>query len=92
MTTQRPAPGAPLDDLNVLHFGSLEALQNFKRSPVRAQHLEKVIDLVEGDAAWRQLTGLEFWFTPPPGTVVPQPSRPPPACCISSCRTLRACC
>ena len=76
VTTQRPAPGAPLDDVNVLHFESLEALQNFERSPVRMQHLEKVTDLVEGDAAWRQLTGLEFWFTPPPGTVVPQPSRP----------------
>lgn len=24
---------------------------------------------------WRKLTGLEVWFTPPPGTVVPQPSR-----------------
>lgn len=24
---------------------------------------------------WERLTGLEFWFTPPPGTVVPQPSR-----------------
>jgi uncharacterized protein len=26
-------------------------------------------------AVWRHLSGLEFWFTPPPGAVVPQPSR-----------------
>lgn len=23
----------------------------------------------------RKFSGLEFWFTPPPGSVVPQPSR-----------------
>lgn len=26
------------------------------------------------DAAWDRLTGLEFWFDPPKGTRVPQPS------------------
>ena len=76
VTTQRPAAGAPLDYVNVLRFESLQALQHFERSPVRERHLREVTELVEGDAAWRQLTGLEFWFTPPPGTVVPQPSRP----------------
>lgn len=34
-----------------------------------------VRELVEGDAVWERMTGLELWFTPPPGTVVPQPSR-----------------
>ena len=34
-----------------------------------------MIPFVEGDAAWERLTGLEFWFSPPPGAVVPQPSR-----------------
>ncbi|MEZ4315054.1 MAG: hypothetical protein R3F14_44135 [Polyangiaceae bacterium] len=34
-----------------------------------------MIDLVEEDAVWSRFTGLELWFTPPPGTVVPQPSR-----------------
>ena len=29
---------------------------------------------VEADAVWQTQTGLEFWFTPPPGTVVAQPS------------------
>jgi hypothetical protein len=75
-TTQRPAPVAPPDYVSVLRFDSLASLQAFERSELRARHLEQVHDFVEGDAAWRQLTGLEFWFTPPPGTVVPQPSRP----------------
>jgi antibiotic biosynthesis monooxygenase (ABM) superfamily enzyme len=34
-----------------------------------------VADFVEADAVWERMTGLEFWFTPPAGTVVPQPAR-----------------
>jgi antibiotic biosynthesis monooxygenase (ABM) superfamily enzyme len=75
VTTQRPAPGAPLDYVSVLRFDSLASLQAFERSELRARALAQVNDFVDGDAAWRRLTGLEFWFTPPPGTVVPQPSR-----------------
>jgi hypothetical protein len=75
VTTQRPAPGAPLDYVSVLRFDSLASLQAFERSELRARALAQVTEFVEGDAAWRRLTGLEFWFTPPPGTVVPQPSR-----------------
>jgi len=75
VTTQRPAPGAPLDYVSVLRFDSLASLQAFERSELRARSLAQVNDYVEGDAVWRRLTGLEFWFTPPPGTVVPQPSR-----------------
>lgn len=66
---------APPDYVSVLRFQSLAALQAFERSELRARHLAEAVDFVEGDAAWRQLSGLEFWFTPPPGTVVPQPSR-----------------
>jgi len=76
VTTQRPVAGAPLDYVSVLRFESLDALQAFERSELRHRHLAKVVDFVDGDAAWRQMSGLEFWFTPPPGTVVPQPSRP----------------
>lgn len=75
MTTQRPAPGAAPDYVSVLRFQSLAALQAFERSDLRARHQSRVVDLVEADAAWRQMSGLEFWFTPPPGTVVAQPSR-----------------
>ena len=45
----------------------------YQRNFVRA--LAEVGEYVEADAVWQRLTGLEFWFTPPAGTVVPQPSR-----------------
>lgn len=76
VTTQRPAPGALRDYVSVVRFASLAALQAFEASELRRRALAEVTDLVEGDASWQRLTGLEFWFTPPPGTVVPQPSRP----------------
>jgi antibiotic biosynthesis monooxygenase (ABM) superfamily enzyme len=34
-----------------------------------------VVDYVEADAAWKKYTGLEFWFSPPKGAIIPQPSR-----------------
>ena len=30
--------------------------------------------LFAADTVWERMTGLEFWFDPPPGTRVPQPS------------------
>ena len=75
VTTQRPAPGAPLDYVSVLRFDSLASLQAYARSDLRARTLAQVYEYGEGDAAWQRLTGQEFWFTPPPGTVIPQPSR-----------------
>ncbi len=76
VTTQRPAPTGPRDYVSVIRFATLAALTVFEQSPLRARYQAEVVDLVEADAVWRRLTGLEFWFTPPPGTVVPQPSRP----------------
>lgn len=75
VTTQRPAPGTR-EYVSVLRFETLAALREFERSQLRAKYLAEVADFVEADAAWKELTGLEFWFTPPAGTVVPQPSRP----------------
>ncbi len=71
----RPAPGGPSEYVSVVRFASLATLQAFEASDLRREALREVIPLVEGDAAWDRLTGLEFWFSPPPGTVVPQPSR-----------------
>ena len=76
VTTQRPAPGGPREYASVLRFDSLASLRAFEQGELRARYLAEVPDLVEADAIWKQMTGLEFWFTPPPGTVVPQPSRP----------------
>jgi hypothetical protein len=75
VTTQRPGPGQPREYVSVLRFDSLASLRAFEGSELRAHALAEVADLVEADAVWQEMTGLEFWFTPPAGTVVPQPSR-----------------
>lgn len=76
VTTQRPAATGPREYVSAVRFESLAQLQAFETSALRQRHLAEVQSLVEGDAAWERLTGLEFWFSAPPGTVVPQPSRP----------------
>lgn len=76
VTTQRPAPGGPREYVSAVRFDSLANLKAFESSDLRREHLARLGDWVEGDAAWEAMTGLEFWFSPPPGTVVPQPSRP----------------
>jgi antibiotic biosynthesis monooxygenase (ABM) superfamily enzyme len=75
-TVHRPPPGGPRNYTSVFRFDSVEHLRGFEESELRRRALASVGELVEEDAAWRQLTGLEFWFTAPAGTVVPQPSRP----------------
>ena len=71
----RPSAGGPREYTSVFRFAGVEALRAFEESEVRRQALLEVAEHVEADAVWQRLTGLEFWFTPPPGTVVPQPSR-----------------
>jgi uncharacterized protein len=71
----RPASPASREYTSVFRFDSVAHLRAFEASDLRRRALAEVGDLVEGDAAWRQLTGLELWFTPPAGTAVPQPSR-----------------
>ena len=74
-TIQKPAPGAPRDYTSVFRFASVETLRAFEASDLRREALAAVLPHVEADAVWQTQTGLEFWFTPPPGTVVAQPSR-----------------
>lgn len=59
---------------SVFRFDSLTHLEAFERSDFRAAMLAEGADLFAADAAWERMTGLEFWFDPPPGTRVPQPS------------------
>jgi len=60
---------------SVFRFDTVEHLRAFEGSDLRRRALLEVTALVEADAVWSRLTGLELWFTPPEGTVVPQPSR-----------------
>jgi antibiotic biosynthesis monooxygenase (ABM) superfamily enzyme len=72
---QRPGPSGPRVYTSVFRFDSLANLQAFERSELRARALANVREHVEADATWQTLTGLEFWFTVPAGTAVPQPVR-----------------
>lgn len=74
--TQIQPPGAtgPRTYTSVFRFDTLENLQTFEGSAIRARFLAEVTPYVEADAVWERMTGLEFWFAPPPGTVIPQPS------------------
>ena len=72
---QRPAEGAAPVYTSVFRFDNVENLRAFEASDLRRRALAEVTEIVEADAVWSRLTGLELWFTPPPGTVVPQPSR-----------------
>lgn len=58
----------------MFRFDSLDSLDAFERSAQRADMLAEAAPLFAADAAWERMTGLEFWFDPPPGTRVPQPS------------------
>lgn len=72
---QRPAASGPREYTSVFRFDSVENLRAFEESDLRRGALERVSELVESDAIWERHTGLELWFSAPPGTVVPQPSR-----------------
>jgi uncharacterized protein len=72
---QRPAATGPREYTSVFRFDSLGNLRNFESSELRQQALAAVQPHVETDAVWKQITGFEFWFSPPPGTITPQPSR-----------------
>jgi uncharacterized protein len=72
---QRPAPGTAPVYTSVFRFDSVAHLQAFEGSELRARALAEVREHVEADATWRTLTGLEFWFTVPAGTAIPQPVR-----------------
>ncbi len=68
-------PAAPGQDyVSVFRFDSVEHLAAFEASELRAVFLAEVAPLSEADAIWQRMTGLEFWFDPPKGTVVAQPS------------------
>jgi antibiotic biosynthesis monooxygenase (ABM) superfamily enzyme len=71
---QKPAPGTA-EYTSVFRFDNVENLRKFEESEIRTRYLREVVDYVEADAIWKKFSGLEFWFSPPTGTIVPQPSR-----------------
>jgi antibiotic biosynthesis monooxygenase (ABM) superfamily enzyme len=71
---QKPAPGTA-EYTSVFRFDNVENLRKFEESEIRTRYLREVVDYVEADAIWKKFSGLEFWFSPPKGSIVPQPSR-----------------
>jgi hypothetical protein len=68
-------PSGPAGEYRrVFRFDSIEHLETFETSDFRREMLADGAGLFAADAAWERMTGLEFWFDPPPGTKVPQPS------------------
>lgn len=67
-------PGADGAYRSVFRFDGIEHLDAFERSDFRARMLVEAEPFFASDAAWERMTGLEFWFDPPAGTKVPQPS------------------
>ena len=59
---------------SVFRFDTLDHLEAFERSDFRSRMLTEAAPFFAGDASWERMTGLEFWFDPPPGTRLPQPS------------------
>ena len=73
-TIQKPAPGST-EYTSVFRFDTVDNLRSFEESEMRARYLREVVDYVEADAIWKKFTGLEFWFSPPKGAIIPAPSR-----------------
>lgn len=71
---QRPPAGSSTFT-SVFRFDSVENLTRFEESDLRRQKLAEATDLFLEDAIWQRHTGLEIWFDPPAGAVIPQPSR-----------------
>lgn len=70
-----PADAADPTYTSIFRFATVEQLQAFERSDLRRRYADEVTDLVEADAVWETTTGLEWWLSAPPGTVVAQPVR-----------------
>lgn len=73
-TIQRPPPGST-EYTSIFRFDTVDNLRRFEESELRSRYLREVVEYVEADAVWKKYTGLEFWFSPPKGTIIPQPSR-----------------
>ena len=73
-TVQKPTLGTT-EYTSVFRFDNVENLRKFEESEIRTRYLREVVDYVEADAIWKKFSGLEFWFSPPKGTIIPQPSR-----------------
>lgn len=69
----RPQDPARPEYVIIFHFDTHEDMARWENSQERREWAEKGRAVVEGESKIERRTGLEFWFTPSPGT--PQPPR-----------------
>lgn len=67
----RPGAGQRPEYTIVFRFDSLEHARQWEDSEVRAEWVARVGAFTEGEAQIERVSGLEFWFTPPPGMPAP---------------------
>ena len=60
----RPSPGSR-EYIAIFRYDNYEHSKAWEESDIRAQWLEKLQGIIEGEAEYRQGTGLEFWFNLP---------------------------
>ncbi len=68
----RPQDPARPEYVIIFHFDTYENLARWENSPERREWAERGRSVVEGEPKIERRTGLEFWFTPSPGTPPPQ--------------------
>ncbi len=60
----RPTPGCQ-EYITIFRYDNYEHSKAWEESDVRAEWLEKLDGIVEGESEYRKGTGLEFWFSLP---------------------------
>ena len=73
----RPDGTQQKDYVTIFRFDTYRHLRDWEESPERAESLEGLKGLVEGEAQVQRVTGLEFWFTLPevPSGAPPSPHK-----------------
>ncbi len=74
LDVHRPGPDDDRYTL-VVRFATLEQLVAFKRSEFSRRYLAEAASIVDTDPVFDHYSGLEVWFSPPPGTTIAQPVR-----------------
>lgn len=73
----RPSSQTNGEYVVIYHFDNYENCRKWEESAERQAWVDKLSDLVEGDATYSKQTGLEFWFDLPtlPSAVKPSPHK-----------------
>ncbi|RAU22343.1 antibiotic biosynthesis monooxygenase [Paramagnetospirillum kuznetsovii] len=70
----RPAPSTDFAYVTIYRFESWRHCHAFEVSDARRHWLDRIGDIVEGEASVKKVTGLEFWFDLPEVPVEAKPS------------------